>query len=66
MDGREFPSVGGKEEVDGMVVEVGFGAQVRIDHLSDCCRAVCVVRHANEVTCDHRDRDTTIVVQRRW
>lgn len=25
-DEREFPSVGGEEEVDGVIVELGFGA----------------------------------------
>ena len=39
-DGREFPSVGGEEEVNGMVVELGFGAQIRVDHLADRCRPV--------------------------
>lgn len=37
---REFPAVGGEEQVDGVVVQVGFGAEVRVDHLPDGCRAV--------------------------
>lgn len=40
MDGREFPSIGRKEEVNGVVVEFGLGAQIRVDHLSDRCRPV--------------------------
>ena len=40
MDGRAFPSVGGEEEVDGVIVELGLGAQIRVDHLSDRRRPV--------------------------
>lgn len=67
MDGRKFPSVSGEEEMNGVVVELGFGTQIGVDHLSDRCRPVWLCAHIARM-CDPSctitigDRDTTIVV----
>lgn len=40
MDLRQFPTVGGEEEVDGAVIEIGFGLKIGIDHFADGCGAI--------------------------
>jgi hypothetical protein len=42
-DVRALPPVRGEEEVDRAVVQLGLGLEVRVDHLSDFCCAVCRV-----------------------